>query len=129
MLRLGLKYFAAFFGAVCALIALGHIVVGPRIIPGGVPVNATMDSEDRFYATLFLGYGAAMIWSALNLAERRGVFLALIGVFFLSGLARLVSFAQVGPPHPLFIFLGGVELVLPFILWAWLSAAYPRRDP
>ncbi|MEO1015256.1 MAG: DUF4345 domain-containing protein [Pseudomonadota bacterium] len=127
MLVRGLRYFAFFFGAVCVAIALGHILIGPRIIPGGVPVNATMDSEDRFYATLFLGYGAAMIWSARDLAARRGGFLALIGVFFLGGVARLVSFAQVGPPHPLFIFLAGLELVLPPVLWLWLNAAHPQE--
>jgi hypothetical protein len=46
---------------------LGPIVFRPAIIPGAIPVNATMDSEDRFYATLFLGFGAAVMWCSRDL--------------------------------------------------------------
>lgn len=115
--------FVALFGAVCCLIALAHITLGPAAIPGSVPVNATMDSEDRFYATLFLGFGAALIWCSRDLRARSGVFDALLLVFFAGGVARIVSWLAVGPPAPLFVFLGGVELVLPPLLWAWQRAA------
>lgn len=54
------------FGLVCMGIAAGHIILGPQLIPDGVPVNATMDSENRFYATLFLGFGAAMAGAPLT---------------------------------------------------------------
>ncbi|MEZ5694618.1 MAG: DUF4345 domain-containing protein [Altererythrobacter sp.] len=105
------------FGLVCCCIALSHIAIGPSVIPGSIPVNATMDSEDRFYATLFLGFGAAMIWCSRDLAARRGAFGALLLIFFLGGIARLVSWAAVGPPDALFIFLGALELILPPLLW------------
>ena len=48
------RFFIALFGAVCWLIALAHIIAGPTSIPGGGPVTATTDSEERFYAALFL---------------------------------------------------------------------------
>ncbi len=108
-----LSAFGIFFGAVCMAIALAHIAFGPAAIPGSVPVNATMDSEDRFYATLFLGFGAAMIWSCRDLPARRTAFTVLMGVFFVGGLARLVSAAMVGLPGDLFVFLGGLELLIP----------------
>ena len=114
-----LKALIMVFGAVCMVIALVHIGFGPRSIPGSVPVNATMDSEDRFYATLFLGFGAACIWSARDLAGRARAFEALMLVFFVGGVARLVSVAQVGLPGALFQVLGTLELVLP-PLFVWM---------
>ncbi|MFM5923740.1 MAG: DUF4345 domain-containing protein [Novosphingobium sp.] len=112
-----LRWFLTLFGLVCVGIALAHIVFGPRSIPGSLPVNATMDSEDRFYATLFLGFGLAHVWAARDLAARANVILALQAVFFAGGLARLVSLAQVGPPVPLFLFLGALELIIPPAVW------------
>ena len=122
---LRLKILSAFgmaFGAVCMTIALIHIAFGPASIPGSVPVNATMDSEDRFYATLFLGFGAAMIWTCRDLPARRTVFTVLMWVFFAGGLARLVSAAMVGMPGDLFLFLGGLELLIPPLCFLALRA-------
>lgn len=116
--------FVALFGAVCCAIALAHIALGPAAIPGSVPVNATMDSEDRFYATLFLGFGAALIWTSRDLVRRAGVLDALLLVFFAGGVARIVSWLAVGPPSPLFVFLGSLKLLLPPLLWAWRRAAF-----
>ena len=107
------------FGFVCCLIALGHIVFGPAIIPGSIPVNATMDSEDRFYATLFLGFGAALMWCSRDLRARDALFGGLLVTFFLSGVSRVVSAIAVGWPNHLFIFLGALELGLPPLFWYW----------
>lgn len=123
-----LKGFVMLFGAVCMGIALVHIGYGPASIPGSVPVNATMDSEDRFYATLFLGFGAANVWCAQNLGARAGTFRALMLVFFLGGVARLVSAAQVGLPSVLFVMLGAIELVLPPVL-LWAQAKVSTSNP
>lgn len=122
-----LGWVVGLFGAVCIAIALVHIAFGPASIPGSVPVNATMDSEDRFYATLFLGFGAALIWASRDLAARRGAFFALLAIFFLGGIARIISALAVGLPHPLFQWLAGVELTLPPLLWAWHRAVHPME--
>ncbi len=107
------------FGLVCCLIALGHIVFGPAIIPGSIPVNATMDSEDRFYATLFLGFGAALMWCSRDLQTQDALFGALLVTFFLSGVSRIVSAVAVGWPNQLFVLLGALELALPPLFWSW----------
>jgi hypothetical protein len=107
------------FGLVCCLIALGHIVFGPAIIPGSIPVNATMDSEDRFYATLFLGFGAAVMWCSRDLQTNDALFGALLVTFFFSGVSRIVSAVAVGWPNHLFVFLGALELALPPLFWSW----------
>jgi hypothetical protein len=114
-----LREFILVFGGICMTVALAHIAFGPSSIPGSIPVNATMDSEDRFYATLFLGFGAANIWCAQDLGTRGRVFRALMLVFFLGGVARLISAAQVGSPSSIFVMLGALELALPpLLLWA-----------
>ena len=124
-MQVALKALTALFGAVCAAIGLVHIALGPSAIPGSVPVNATMDSEDRFYATLFVSFGLAMVWCSRDLAVRRGVFYALLATFFAGGLARIVSVAAVGPPSSLFVFLGSLELILPPVLWWWHRRGWP----
>ena len=123
-MQAALRVFTALFGAVCVAIGLVHIAFGPTAIPGSVPVNATMDSEDRFYATLFVGFGVAIVWASSNLAARSGAFLSLLAVFFCGGVARIVSAIAVGPPSPLFVFLGSLELILPPLMWVWHRRAF-----
>jgi hypothetical protein len=110
-----LRVLAFALGAACLLIGIGHVVVGPDIIRGGVPVNATMDSEDRFFGALFAAFGLAWLWCAADLAARRNVALCLSAAFFAGGLARLVSMVAAGWPDELYIALAGVELFLPIL--------------
>ena len=119
-----LSGFVALFGIICFGIALTHIAFGPAAIPGSIPVNATLDSEDRFYASLFLGFGAALVWCSRDLGQRAGVFFALQATFFVGGLARIISWIAVGPPIELFIFLGALELILPPALWLWHRSVF-----
>jgi hypothetical protein len=123
-----LRHVVALFGVICVLISLAHIFFGPAVIPGSVQVNATMDSEDRFYATLFTGYGIATIWCSLNLAARKHTFEALLAVFFLGGIARVISITAVGWPNLLFVFLGSLELILPPMFWYWLRTAHATQQ-
>jgi hypothetical protein len=127
MLR-SLAILAAVFGLVCVGIALAHLVLGPASIPGSIPVNATMDSEDRFYATLFLGFGVAMVWSSRDLRARAHTFEALMAIFFLGGIARIISMIVVGPPIPFFQLMTLLELLIPPLSWIWLRAALRQTD-
>jgi Domain of unknown function (DUF4345) len=114
-------------GAICVAIALAHIVMGPRAIVGGFFVNATMDSEDRFYAVFFLAWGSAMIYCSRALRARQELFGALLFTFFLGGVARIISALMVGLPNTTFIFLGALELVVPPLFWWWYRAAAPGK--
>ena len=108
--------FLAVFGVTAILIASSHIVLGPSAIPGSVPVNSTMDSEDRFYATLFAAYGMALIWCAVEV-ERKSLFVYfLAATFFAGGLARLLSLVAVGPPNAFFFTMMILELVIPVFM-------------
>src|SRR5262245_46054676 len=121
-----LSLFTALFGLICAGIALAHLAIGPHAIPGAIPVNATMDSEDRFYATLFLGFGLAAVWTSRDLRSRNRLFVTLMAVFFVGGLARIVSFIVAGPPNVFFQVMTILELVIPPASWLWLKAALRR---
>ena len=83
-------------GAAAIGISLLYVVMGPASIPGSIPVNATMDGEDRFYATLFAAYGVALLWCVKDIERKSSVVYFLALTFFVGGLARLVSIAAVG---------------------------------
>lgn len=120
-----LRTLSILLGVSIVCIAMLHIALGPAAIPGAVPVNATMDSEDRFYATMFLAYGTALLWCARHLRQRLREFRLLMLVFFLGGLARIVSIVAVGLPNEFFLAMTFSELALPPLL-VWLSFVVAR---
>ena len=112
-MRRGLQVFLGLFGITAILIASLHIVLGPSAIPGSIPVNATMDSEDRFYATLFAAYGVALLWCIGDIERKSRCVYFLAATFFVGGLARVVSILAVGPPNAFFLAMTVFELVIP----------------
>ena len=119
-MRRTLQILLGLFGATAIFIALLHIALGPASIPGSVPVNATMDSEDRFYAVLFMAFGIALIWCVKDVERKARVVYLLMATFLAGGVARLISIAAVGLPNDFFVAMTALELVLPFI-YAWLQ--------
>lgn len=114
-MRKTLQVLLALFGATAIFISLLHIVLGPASIPGSVPVNSTMDSEDRFYATLFLAFGVVLLWCVKDVENKAKVVYFLMLTFFAGGLARIVSMIAVGLPNNFFIAMTVLELVLPAV--------------
>ena len=115
-------------GVVAMVISLLHIVFGPACIPGTMAVNATLDSEDRFYAVFFFAYGWALLWCARDVEQKREPLRLLGALFFAGGVTRLISMLAMGAPHGLFIALTPIELGLPLTWWilqARLSATTP----
>jgi len=115
-MKKSLQVFLGLFGMTAILIASLHIVLGPLAIRGSVPVNATMDSEDRFYATLFAAYGAALLWCIRDIERKSMIVYFLALTFFVGGLARLVSMAAVGLPNTFFIAMTVLELLIPLFM-------------
>jgi hypothetical protein len=117
------------FGLVCAGIGLAHLAFGTATIIGGGPVNATIDSDLRFYALLLVAYGLTFVWCAADITQRRQVVNVLGAVFFAGGLARLLAWTVTGEPNWFYIGMIPVELVIPLVNYALIrQISHPRRD-
>lgn len=128
MIERWLKQALIVVGVAIVAIGLVHVAIGARFIQGAGNPAASVDSEDRFFGAVFVGYGLCHIWAAFDIRERIAWIMALAGVMFLGGLARLVSMAVSGLPHALYIGLTAVELVLPLVLVALAAKTLPARD-
>jgi hypothetical protein len=114
-------------GAVPIASGLFAILAGPAFAPGGAPTTASVDSEYRFVNVFWLGAGLILYWTLLKPAPRALVTRVVLVLAASGGIARLISVAFVGWPHPVFIGTIGLELVVvPLVIW-WHSRAYPVR--
>ncbi|WP_067863100.1 DUF4345 domain-containing protein [Nocardia shimofusensis] len=107
-------------GVACLLIGIAHIVVGPAAVPDTGSLTATDDSQNRFFGAIFAGYGLAWIWAARQSPIAGEAVRWLAGIFFVGGIARLVSIAAHGWPHGFVIVLTVLELALPPVYF-WLA--------
>jgi Domain of unknown function (DUF4345) len=122
-------------GLVVIAIALGLFLLGPQSVANFC--NALLqaiwpitfksfsnswtrdsDSELRFYAVFWLAYGICLIAVARDVNAKSKLVSWLLALFFMGGIGRAVSILQVGFPHPLFLVLMAIELMLPPILYA-----------
>ncbi|MFI2362915.1 DUF4345 domain-containing protein [Promicromonospora sp. NPDC019610] len=116
--RRALLVVVAVLGTVPVLSGLLGIVIGPGALPGGGPVNATIDSEYRFTSTFWLAAGLLVWWSLRRPEQRAGVTRVVLAIAALGGVARLVSIAATGRPHPVFVGALVLELVVvPLVIW------------
>jgi hypothetical protein len=126
---LTLRLLLAALGLVAVCICLSILLYGPadtansfealfNALTGlNYPVTGawppTMDSELRFYAALWGAYGFILIAVARNLRAMLHYVPLLAATFFGGGAGRALSYFQVGPPHPFFVFLMGASHYFP----------------
>ncbi len=103
------------FGVAVVGIALAHLLFGQATYIGGGEVNATMESDLRFYSVLFAAYGAMFVWAAGDVVGRARVIDILGALFFLGGLARILAWAVAGAPHEFYVLMIPVELLVPAV--------------
>jgi hypothetical protein len=115
------------FGLTCAGIGLAHLLFGTSTIIGGGSVNATIDSDMRFYALLFAAYGLTFVWCAVDIEERGRVANILGAIFFAGGLARLLAWAATGQPNWFYVVMILVELIVPLVNWALIRRVSGSR--
>ncbi|AMT71093.1 DUF4345 domain-containing protein [Mycobacteroides immunogenum] len=122
-----LKYLAVLTGVTCVAIGLYHVVGGPETVFGGGEVNASTDSQERFFAGLFAVYGVAWIWVA-RLSPIPGIAIRLLAAGLLAGgLGRVVSLIDSGQPHPFWIAMLVVEIAVPALFFAIAGADEKAR--
>lgn len=117
-----LRWLAWAMGVACTLIGAYHVLLGVSSVPGAELAGATVDSRERFYNAIFLGYGLAWIWAARQQPIPATAIRWLAGVFALSAVGRLLSLAVHGQPHWFQLPLIALEVVLPPIFF-WLASA------
>lgn len=74
------------------------------------------ETELRFYSVFWIAYGVILIQTARDLTKHAGRVTLLLGLFFLGGVGRGISYVADGPPHALFVVLMIIELILPIFL-------------
>jgi hypothetical protein len=94
----------------------------------GMPQDATLDSNLRFFGGLWLGFGLTVVWLVPRVARPavRPLFTALVVMLWLGGVGRLLSMLFLGAPAAPAIGATALELVgMPLVLlWQYrLSGA------
>jgi hypothetical protein len=123
-----LRIIAIVLGLAIIVVGLAHIAFGASIIRGAGAFSASIDSEDRFFGAVFLGYGLGWLLCATDPVRWRVSLHGQTFIFLLGGVARLLSIAVIGWPDPFYVVLAGVELGLPVILFALLIGLPSSRD-
>jgi hypothetical protein len=109
------------FAVVAVVTGTLTVFFGSAIIPDGGSTTASVESELRFYAAWYLGAGLFLA-SLVPRIERRRLELRVVCLLFvLGGVGRIVGIADAGWPHPIFIGLLALELLLPPVLVVWQS--------
>ena len=107
---------------------LASVVFGTEIIRGAGASNPSVESELRYYAVFYVGFGL-FLWSIAPDVARRGRELRwAAAVLFCGGLARVVGVLVDGWPEADYVVLMGVELVLPLVLVAWQRSIAAQED-
>ncbi|WP_277212272.1 DUF4345 domain-containing protein [Isoptericola croceus] len=116
----------AVLGGVAVLSGILGITGGPDALPGGEPVNATVDSQYRFANVFWLTAGLLVWWSLRRPEQRSEVTRAILAIAAVGGVARLLSVAVTGWPHPVFVAVMVLELtVVPLVIW-WHVLTFGR---
>lgn len=129
-----LRVLYALLGAVAVAICLSILVVGPAataassealfdVLTGTSHPKTgawppTMDSELRFYAPFWGAYGLVLLHIARTLPATLAWVPPTAALFFAGGVGRAISHGAVGAPHPFFVLLMAIELVLPVVFLA-----------
>lgn len=120
-----LRWLALVMGVACVAIGAVHFLFGVDSVPGLAGAGATVDSRERFYGAVFLGYGLAWLWAARQSPIPARAVRWLAGIFLLGGVGRVVSLPLHGPPQEFQVVLMAVELGLPPVFF-WLATATSR---
>ncbi|OKK03604.1 hypothetical protein AMK26_19295 [Streptomyces sp. CB03234] len=102
-----------------------EIIVGPSLLPGDPEVSTTVDSNYRFFAGIWCSLGIILAVAARRPDSHAPALRAVFGAVFLGGVARGISYLDVGAPHAMHTAFIGVELLLPPLMLFWYTRIHP----
>jgi Domain of unknown function (DUF4345) len=90
----------------------------PLYAAAGIPANALLDSNLRFFAGVWLGLGLALYWIIPDIEKQTLLFRVVWGMIFLGGIGRLASMLFLAVPPLPFVGFTVLEIVgAPFFIW------------
>jgi Domain of unknown function (DUF4345) len=94
-------------------------VTDPLYVAAGIPRDALLDSNLRFFGGLWLGLGLTLLWLVPRIESETAIYRILWGMIFIGGIGRLLSVLFIGLPPLPFIGFTALEIIgAPlFILW------------
>ena len=107
-------------GLLVAGVGIYYLVTGTSGVAdtGGGEINASLESQFRFFSAMMVGVGAAFIAIAVKFQWANMLWLVCL-MIFLGGIGRVLSWAFSGTPHYTMIILMILELAFPPALLVW----------
>lgn len=121
MSKRALQIATAVLGAVPVLTGIVTLfgLSDPIYASAGLPANALLDSNLRFFGGIWLGLGLAIYWLIPDIEKQTALFRILWGMIFLGGVGRLLSMVFLGLPPVPFIAFTVLEIVGAPLFIAW----------
>lgn len=118
----GLQLFLTLVGLVMITAGLLVVLFGASLVPREGVVTPDVDTEARFFAVWYAASGIGLL-RAVPRIEVEQATVRLVGTaFFVAGCARLLSWTLVGRPHPQFLVLMVIEILLPVVIIPWQAS-------
>ena len=82
--------------------------------------DANLDSQNRFYGAAFALFAVVFWYASSDPAQHKRLLQAAFALFFVAGLARILSIIVVGWPSIEVLALTAIELIGPPVMYWWL---------
>jgi hypothetical protein len=120
--------------AVAALACLVPLIVGSQSVLRGIeylkgapmPVPPDLDSHFRYVSGIFLGLGLGFAYAIVRIERRTAIFRLLGMMVVIGGLARGLSWIEIGRPSSGHVFGLGMELGVVPLLMLWQTRVARR---
>jgi hypothetical protein len=107
-------------------LGVGRMLSPTATIPGGSVVNSTVDSETRAAGALLICFGFAYIWAVRQSPIPAALLRLLAATMTLIAVARVISMAISGMPHPVFTAFTVVEFVAAALTYWYSTMGQPQ---
>lgn len=117
--RRGLQLFLTIVGLVMITAGLLVVLFGASLVPREGVVTPDVDTETRLFAVWYAAAGIGLLRAVPRIESGQATVRLVGAAFFVAGCARLLSWFLVGRPHPQFLVLMVIEILLPLVVVPW----------